>query len=397
MKYYPLMGAVALASVATLPPLAHADDQAATNELAVQNAMEEGASGEMRRLYTSMKKRITENSGDKWFNSLSAAGLIELDGSYISPYVGKKTSDFRTHALQAGVLARVNEWVMGTASFLYSQGDDKVNTDVATITVANNAVSPLFFNAGRFYLPFGDYSSNMVTDPLTIMGQTRTTALQIGFAQQGFFGSLYGFQGDLKVDGRDTVDSWGAHLGWAHVAGDNSLLLSTGYVNNLGNSGTFATAIQDHRALAHAGNLAISLDPSRRTGGWTLYGVGTMGPVSLTGEYLAAMERFEQNSLEFNNQGAKPSAWNLELGYNFTVFGKSSSAGIAWQGTREARNLGSDEDWIPAKRLSLGWTINPFEKTSVIFQLLRDEDYSLADGGTGKSSDGARVRLLVEF
>ena len=44
-----------------------------------------------------------------------------------------------------------------------------------------------------------------------------------------------------------------------------------------------------------------------------------------------------------------------------------------------------------------GLSVAVLDNTSLAFELARDEDYSLADGGTGKSANTLTAQLAVEF
>ena len=144
---------------------------------------------------------------------------------------------------ELGIAAQVTDWVEAMASLLYEEDDTDLEVDLAMITIANPEVTPVFFSAGQFYLPFGAYQTNLVSDPLTLeIGETRETAAQLGFVYQGFSGSAYAFNGDNKVNGDNHIDSWGANLAFAQEREDLVWTVGAGYINDLGDSDTCRTA-----------------------------------------------------------------------------------------------------------------------------------------------------------
>lgn len=338
-------------------------------------------------------KQAGADSAPTWYRNIEIAGLIEVEASYLSPYEGDSESDIVLATAELGIRSQVNDWVEAGISFLYEQNETDLEVDTAYLTLGNADASPLFLTAGQVYVPFGVYETNLVSDPLTLnIGEARETALQLGFEQSGFSGSLYVFNGDNKVKGKDRVEGWGANLGFGQESDDLSWSVGAGYINDLGDSDTLHESINDNRVAGAEIDPDLSIDPTDRTGGWTLNAAASFGPFSLIGEYLSATDRFDPASLDFKDRGARPSAWNIEAGYSFSLLGRESVAAVAYQGTREALALE-----LPKERWLLGWSIEIFDRTSLGLEWARDRDYSARDGGTGKSADTFTAQLAVEF
>ncbi|MEA1050414.1 LbtU family siderophore porin [Lamprobacter modestohalophilus] len=370
--------------------------------IAQQKQQLEGSPQRVERLEETLETKRDAGTGlGGWFEHIEIGALIEVEGVYVDPYEGSSESDLVLATFELGIAAQVTDWVEAMASLLYEEDDTDLEVDLAMITIANPDVTPVFFTAGQFYLPFGAYETNLVSDPLTLeIGETRQTAAQLGFVYQGFSGSLYAFNGDNKVDGDDNINSWGANLAFAQEREDLVWTVGAGYINDLGDSDTLQDSVADNRAarqleiaeLRPAEAEQFSLDPTERTGGWT----ANLGLVyrnfNLIGEYLSATERFDPDSLSFKDKGAEPAAWNIELGYSFEVFGKESVAAVAYQGSSEAVNLE-----LPETRWALGWSIGIFDGTALSFEYAHDKDYSTRDGGTGNNSNAFVAQLAVEF
>lgn len=375
--------------------------QAAT--IAEQQARLEGAPNRARTLEEDLAKKraaMPENASDAWYRKLEIAGLIEVEAAYLAPDEGRRESDVTLATFELGIAAQVNAWLQATASLLYEQDVTDLEVDIASLTIANPEMTPLFLTAGQIYLPFGVYATNLVSDPLTQeLGEARETAIQLGFARGDLSGSAYLFNGDNQVDGANQIGSWGASLGYAHAQDDRAWSLGIGYLNDLGDSDTLQEATNDNRVAAFDAASAdgadpgdVSVDPSERTGGWTLNASATLGPFNAIGEYLSATDDFDADSLSFREGGARPAAWNIEAGFSFPVMGRKSIAALAYQGTRESLALE-----LPRERWSVGWSIEILDQTSLSFEWARATDYASSDGGTGNSDDSVSAQLAVEF
>ncbi|MBB1126339.1 LbtU family siderophore porin [Thiospirillum jenense] len=318
-------------------------------------------------------------------DQLTLDGLVEVEASYVQPDTGDSTSDVRVATVELGVTAQVNPWVAATVSLLYEQDETDLEVDIAQITLANPERLPWFATAGQFYLPFGSFETQLVSDPLTLeLGEIRATALQVGFKQHGVTASMFAFNGDHahsddSDDSDDTqVDRWGGQVGFA--AGDESTAISwsvdLGYLSDLGDTGS----LQD----------VIVSDDS--TAAWTVAAGAKFGAVQVIGEYLAATDRFDAGTLDYRDHGARPATWNVEAGYHFKLLGRDNVAAIGYQGSREALAVE-----LPKQRWLIGWSAEVFKQTTLALEWSRDTDYERRAGGTGETSDSVVAQLAVSF
>lgn len=354
--------------------------QAAT--IARQQAMLDGSPERVRVLAESDN---TSGSGlPGWVRGIEISGLIEIEASHTSPEEGDHASALDLATLELGIAAQVNDWVGTEVLLSYDADSTDFNVDIAAVTIANVDQSPLFFTAGQFYVPFGAFETNLVSDPLTLsLGETRETAARLGFAQDTFIGSVYVFNGDRDIDGDDTISTWGAHVGVAQEFENADWSLGAGYLSDLGDADGLQDVLADNLAGA---------DPRERTAGWTAHASACFGAFNLIGEYLGASDDFSPSSLSFEGEGARPSAWNLELGYSFPVMGRESVAAVAYQGTREALALE-----LPKERWLVGWSVEILDHTSLGVEWSHDIDYERSEGGSGEASDTLLAKLAVEF
>ena len=192
-----------------------------------------------------------------------------------------------------------------------------MKVDVATLSIAQ-PVGPWFVTGDQFYLSFGVYETNLVSDLLTLeITETRETALQAGFEASGFSGSVFGFNSTNK-DGTDNrINNFGLALGYAHESDALTLAVNGAYINDNGDSDNLESTI--------AGNLG-SNNVIDHVGGKAIGCVASFGPFSLIAEYVTATGVFAANEVAFRRVGAKPHAWQIEAAYTFTVLEKETTS-----------------------------------------------------------------------
>ena len=411
MHIHSVAGAVALALAAGATPAAQAqnleqrvealerENQRMREQLAAQDERIQGAPERVKELEESLAEK--QRSGSNWFENIEIAGLVELEAGYFEPFDAPSESDLVLATFELGILSQIGDWVEVGGSLLYEEDDTDLEVDTAYITLYNPDVAPVFFTGGQIYVPFGVYGTNLVSDPLTLeVGETRETAALLGFEYAGFGASVYGFNGDHKLNGDNRIGSWGANLSYAWEQDDVAVAASAGWINNLGDSDSLQDTLADNRDATLTDLIegedpradSFSTDPTDRTAGWTANLGVAVGPVSFVGEYLSATDSFDPDSLSYKGAGAEPSAWNLELGYGFTVFGKETVAAVAYQGTDEAVGLE-----LPKESWLIGWSIGIFDNTALSFEYRNDSDYSEGEGGTGDDGNSFVAQLAVEF
>jgi hypothetical protein len=328
------------------------------------------------------------DGGGDWFQSVEMSGVVEVEASHTDSD-GPDTpseNDLTLATVELGISAQINDWTSAEIILLHEEDDTELEVDVGTITIADPD-APWFVTTGQFYLPFGAFESNMISDPLTLeVAETRESALQIGFDNGRFNGSVYAFNGDNKKQDGDTyqnrIDNWGANLGFVHEGDSVNFGAGAGYINDIGDS----DAIQD------ALSATVGNEVDDHVGGWTVNAIAEAGPFTLIGEYVRATDDFEFTELPFDGGGAQPKAWNAEVGYGFSIMGKDSTLAAAYQRTKEAVALE-----LPRRRLLVGWSIDIMENTALSFEWAHDKDYSISDGGTGEDTDTITTQLAVEF
>ncbi|MCB2182875.1 MAG: LbtU family siderophore porin [Desulfobulbaceae bacterium] len=315
------------------------------------------------------------------------SGVVEVETGMMDDFNGDKESDTTLATVEVGLDAHISDWSQAHVLFLYEEGeeDGHVVLDEGTITLGNLERCPVYFTAGKMYMPFGSYLTNMISDTLTLeLGEINESALLVGFESLGYYGSVYAFNGDLnEIDEDDTIDSFGANIGFANETGDFSYDVGLDWISNMSDTDGVGGFLED--------NLA---DPEIEdyVAGFGAHFLLAYGPFNFFAEYVGALDEFEAGEIDYDNDGAEPEAWGVEIGYVVEVQGKDVSLALSYQGTDEALALELPED-----RYLAGVSLGLLENTRLSFEYFHDEDYDENEGGTGNDADAATLQLAVEF
>ena len=346
----------------------------AKNSTAVSDqALEE----KIHQLYQKEPGRQEADVANMINDHVSFSGLIEVEGSAGEDFEGINESNIELATVELGFDARANDWASGHVLILYEQGgDDRVLIDEAFVTLGNTDQFPLYLTAGRIYVPFGRFETNMISDPLTLeIAETQETALQAGFtAQEGAYGSVFAFNGDTNEgDGDSQIEQFGANLGYIYEQDDFALDVGISYMNTMGDSDGLSEILADEDLLE-----ADYVD------GLAVHAIAAIGPISLIGEYVTALD-------DFDGDNSQPMAFNLETAYRFQLGDRESTIGIAYQGTDDLAG------YLPESRFLITAAMEVFPATTFAIEYAHDEDYDTDEGGTGESGDTVTGQLAYEF
>lgn len=311
-------------------------------------------------------------------------GLVSLETRYNRGFDEVNTSDIAVDELVFAFEAKINKWATGLITFLYEEGVTDFEVDEAKITLGNTELSPIYVSLGQMYIPFGNYESYMVSDPLTLeIGLCREQAVLLGVEMGGAYATVYGFNGSIQDSAaEDLIDKYGVNVGFAQETDQYNFDVGVGFINDISDSDGLTGALG-----------ATSLVAYEEVSGLAAYLLLKMGPVSFIGEYVTALDEFQASHLAFNGVGAEPKAWNAELSYTFPIAGKETTFAVGYQGLEEAGlALG-----LPERRYLATASVGIFDNTRLSLEYTFDEDYDIADGGTGKDGHGAILQLAVEF
>ncbi len=316
-----------------------------------------------------------------WQKNLTISGAIEVESSF-SNQSGNNTSDITLSAVELGFEAAITQGVTGHLLFLY-EGDatDPPQLDEGAINIQLGN-SPISITAGQFYLPFGTFSSHLISDPLTLeLGEIRENAIQLNFSQAALHSSFFIFNGTAEESGdNEKIDGYGAAIGLSHYGKEYALDLNVMFLSNIADSNTLQDSISDSRAMGST------------VAGTAAQASFSMGSITLSGEYVGANRSFKAADLSFNKGGAQPSSSSFELSYNFKLAGRDAAIAVALQTSDEAVALA-----LPEQRTAAALSVNVAEHIAVAIEWKHEEDYEKERGGRGEDSNTGTLLLAVVF
>ncbi|MCW8923343.1 MAG: LbtU family siderophore porin [Gammaproteobacteria bacterium] len=311
--------------------------------------------------------------------TLEVSGAVEVEMSSGEAYDStEKSSDIALATVEIGFDAKINDRVSAHVLMLHEDDDtDPPVIDEGTISITNG---PVFINAGRMYIPFGNFESHMVSDPLTLeIAETQEAAIEFGYEASGFRASVYAFNGEAdknEVD-NDVVDDFGISIGYTMKAGSANMDLGLDYLNNMAETDAIQEAI-----IAGPGVV------EEHTAGMALHAIFTMDKLNVILEYITASDSFNIADLQFNGAEAEPSASNIEVAYTIDDY----TIAIAHQTSDEV-----DGSALPETRNMISVSTTIAGDVGLAVEYTDADDYDVADGGTGESGGTLTAQLAVEF
>lgn len=302
---------------------------------------------------------------ESWADSVEFSGLIEAEAGFSDPENANSSSDTTIATVELGVAADISEQLNAEIVFLHEEDDTDFEVDVAQFTYAIEDTD-WAVTVGQTYVPFGAYETALVSDPITLdLGETRETAIIMGYESGSITSSFYIFNGTNKKSGEDKVNNWGASFGYSN----DVVTLGFGYINDLGDSDTVEGVLSSNTVNDYAA-------------GATAHLIVNAGDITFIAEQVAAVDSFTDTTVA----GEEPKARNFEFDYGFTLAGKPATVAIAFQSTDEASNVGLPED----KKL-LGLSVEISDNLGLGFEVSNEEDYN------NISTTNAVVQAAVSF
>lgn len=330
----------------------------------------------------SLEKRLAKvetalaEKGQKgaWPSNVSLSGAVEIETSLTRTNPGDPTSsnteesDVDLSKAELRLEAKIVKYVTGEMVFLYEEED--LTVDEGFITLGAEQNTPFYLKAGKMVLPFGNYETHFISDPLTLeLGETNEGAAVIGFANDRGDISLGVFNADIDETGDD--DTINAYVAAASFSLPN-ITFGAAYISTLA-EGDLEDDIADN-----VGNLR------KHVSGYSLFtSVSLMDKFFIEGEYVAALDAFEAGELSFDGgRRLEPKAWNIELACALT---DRLEAALRYEGSEDGGN------WIPEKQYGAVVSYDIIDHTTLAVEYLRGEFEN------NDKRDAAVAQLAVKF
>ena len=302
----------------------------------------------------------------KWADKITLSGLIEAeacyeDYDYDDPTTDDEdSSDITLATVELGVDVDIIKHVKGHVLFLWEEDDtEPVDVDEGFITLDGEDVVPLYLNVGKLYVPFGNFESHFISDPLTLeLGETRESALTVGYVNEWMDFSVSAFNGDIDETGEDNhIESYVANASFSvpqELISNFGIAGGVSYISNIGDSDNLQDEIVPPDGIKDY------------VGGFNAFlSISFMDKLSLECEYLGALDEFEAGELLFDDgKEFQPETWNFELAYAAT---DRLEVAVKYEG---GDDLG---DFLPEDQYGAAVSYGLFENTSLSLEYLHGE------------------------
>ena len=325
------------------------------------------------------------------------SGLVEVEAGISKDFDDVDTSSAELATVELGVDASVTDWCSGHILFSWEEG---VDVDEGFITLGGTDAVPVYLNAGLIYVPFGVYETHMISDPLTLeIGETRENALQVGGEYKGLYGSLFLFNGDIQEesnDSDDAMETYSANAGYAFEKDNFSMDLGVDFISNILDSNGLGDGFLEAQEEFVSLNPNGSYELKKYVAGLGAHIVMNLGPACLVGEYIGSLDDIEYNTDDGAGTTAAiktdgPTAFHVEGAYTIEAMEKEITLAATYQATDNLAGV------LPETRIGASAGIALTDGLDLTVEYLHDEDYDVADGGTGESGEAVTFQLALEF
>jgi hypothetical protein len=350
---------------------------------------------------------------------IAISGKAEPVGMINSNYMGATYTDLTLGSSELDVAAALNQNVEAYMSIAYDQSPPEVgprinnsafNLNLGFVNIGNLDRTPFYFTAGQLYVPFGRYSSSMVSAPLTLnLARTKTRPFILGYKSQGPsgpFAATYLYRSDTNL-GKSGVG--GVNLGYSLLYRDITGEIGASFISSIADSAGMQNTAPRPRTgnFGGFGSLLNGNEGVRKTEAVDVYGNIGYDRFNFAAEWVGVTRAFRPQDLSFNGRGAKPQALQTEIDMTFIAFNKPASIGVSYQWSKDTLALN-----LPQQRIVGVFNISIWKDTVESIEYRHDMDYSqsqFANGaapiggintptiGTGHAADTVSAQIGVYF
>ncbi|KTD53517.1 coiled-coil protein [Legionella santicrucis] len=324
---------------------------------------------------------------------IAISGKAEPVGMMNSDYVGGTNVDLTLGSSEVDVAAALNQNVEAYIAIAYDSNPPDVgprinnsafNLNMGFVNIGNLDKTPFYFTAGQLYVPFGRYSSSMISAPLTLnLARTKTRPFILGYKSQedsGPFVATYIYRSDTTL-GRAGVG--GANVGYSFAFNDIRGEVGASYISSMDDAAGMQNTAANPGTFGGFGSLLNGNEAVRKTQAVDVYGNMGYDRFNFAAEWVSATQAFRAQDLSFNGRGAKPQALQTEIDMTFRAFNRPSSVGVGYQWTKDALALN-----LPQHRFIGVFNISIWKDTVESIEYRHEIDYSSNDFANGAAPPG---------
>ena len=326
---------------------------------------------------------------------LAFSGKVEPLVELGDPFAPNRAADLTLGSSELDVAAILNDKVEAYMSLSFDDSppdvggqrlsNSSIDLNMGFVNIGDLDKTPFYFTAGQMFVPFGRFSSAMVSAPLTmVLARTKTRPFIFGYKSQhdsGPFAAVYGYRSDTNYG---STGVGGLNMGY--------VIDSTNASGEIG--GSVISSIDDAGGMQFTGSI-----PGTTFGGFSsptngnefvhkIPAVGVHGNLSVdrynfTAEWVGATTSFRPQDLSFNGRGAQPQAAQLEAGVTFKNFDKPASLALGYQWSKDTLALN-----MPAQRISSVYNISIWKDTVESLEYRHDINFRNDQFANGAAPSG---------
>lgn len=315
-------------------------------------------------------------------------GVLEVESQYIKNYQQVISSNTYVKKIEPTFVVSFGRNVTGEIIFLHDPNNSFI-VDQAHLTYRPSAKSWFFVSAGKKIVPFGHFTTYLVTDPLSLsFAESRENVFELGVEKSGFMASAFVFKGSKKRAGQDDkIRDGGASLNYENSVSKLDYKIGTYYL----------TSLAETDALQKKVGGSLSSNYKSKIPGYGYFFDLTYSHFHFSFEHILAKKAFHVSDLSFDNRGARPSVMNVELAYDFKMLKKEFIIAVAYQKTKELIAAGLPKD---KKLFGFGGKIS--KNSDLMLELSQQTDYgkthqSGSIRGTGNSTSAYKLNWRAYF
>lgn len=351
------------------------------------------------------------------------SGGLQAQIIYNRNFTGFSDGDINLTSAELDITPLVGSWANGFIALSFDSASASTGSRVENsriylsrgfITFGNIRKGiPVYVTVGQMYLPFGKYSSAMLTTPMTqSVARIQDRAALIGIFRDGFYGELYGYQGNRATGTQFTFKQGGVNAGYQM----SNLDFGAGYVTNIADSqGMQSNGTSSLSAVLNSGDIVSVLSDQFAgfgetiNGGNLVHNVGAAdghieffyGPFSVIAEYITTTQQFAPQDLTFNGSPANVKALHCETDFTMHAHNKPIVLGAIFEQSWDALTLN-----LPQNSYVLVINTSFFKNTSFGIEYRHDVNYAMtpldATEGVGlpvpsANIGGTRNLVTIQF
>jgi len=327
---------------------------------------------------------------------IALSGKVEPLAVVGDPFENKRWGDITLGSGELDVAAILNDKVEAYLSLAYDSAppdvggqrlsNSSIDLNMGFVNIGDLDKSPLYFTAGQLFVPFGRFSTAMVSAPLTmIFGRTKSRPVIFGYKSQqdsGPYAALYGFSSDTTLG---SSASGGINAGYVIDTPNCSGEIGGSLISDINDTGGMQfTGSSPGNTFGGFSSPTNGSENVRKTPAAGVHGHLNIDRYNFTAEWVGTTSQFRYEDLSFNGRGARPAAAQLEAAVTFNTFDKPASiaAGYQWSSETLALNL-------PHQRVSGVFNISIWKDTVESLEYRHDMNFNKNQYANGAHPPGS--------